>query len=122
MRTTNLLLSIIFGVAVIGAFFAGHYMGENEGREAGAGVMFNLDASRSAEAIVLAGSVRQALRESQPAKAELAVVRYAALKAPSVAACLSSPECVASVGRQMPTKAQLEEVLAADKALRQQKP
>jgi hypothetical protein len=121
MRANTLILPITFIAATVGAYIAGYYMGEFDGREAGAGVMFNLDASRSAEAIVLAGNVRQALRDAQPAKVELAVVRYAALKAPSVAACYSSPECVASVGRQMPTKAQVEEILAADKALRAKK-
>lgn len=106
---------------MVGGHVAGYYMGEAGGREAGAGAMFNLDASRSVEAIVLASNVRQALRESKPAQAELAVVRYGALKVPSLVACRSSPDCVASVGPLMPTKAQLEEVLAADRAMRGQR-
>lgn len=120
MRITNLLLQTTVCLAIIGAYIAGYYMGESAGRDAGADVTFNLDATRSAEAFMLASSVRQALRESKPAQAELAVVRYAALKAPSLVACSSSPDCAASVGRLMPTKAQLEEALAADRALRAQ--
>lgn len=120
MRITNLILPITVSLAVTGAYIAGYYMGEFNGREAGADAMFNLDASRSAEAIMLAGSVRQALRESEPAKAELAVIRHAALKVPSLVVCHASPDCVASVGRLLPTKVQLEEALAADRATRGQ--
>lgn len=120
MRITNFLLAITVCLAIAGAYIAGHYMGESEGREASADATFNLDALRSAEAFMIANSVRQALRESKPAQAELAVVRYAARKAPSLAACSSSPDCAASVGRLMPTKAQLEETLAAERAARNQ--
>jgi hypothetical protein len=121
MRITNFLLSITVCLAIFGAYVAGHYMGESDGREAGADATFNLDASRSAEAFMIASSVRQALRESKPAQAELVVVRYAALKAPSLVACSSSPDCAASVGRLMPTKAQLEEALVAERAMRDQR-
>lgn len=120
MRITNFLLAITVCLAIVGAYIAGHYMGESDGREAGADAMFNLDALRSAEAFVIANSVRQALRESKPAQAEVAVVRYAARKAPSLVACASSSDCAASVGRLMPTKAQLDEALAADRAARNQ--
>jgi len=120
MRIAGLVLPTTFCLAVVGAYVAGYYMGEFNGREAGGDAMFNLDASRSAEAVMLASGVRQALRESKPAEAERVVLRHAALKAQSVVACYSSPNCVVSVGRQMPTKAQLEEVLAADRAIRGQ--
>jgi len=120
MRITNLILPTTVCLAIAGAYIAGYYMGEFDGREAAAGAVFSLDASRAAEAITLASSVRQALRESKPAKAELVVVRYAALRAPSVVGCHSSPECLASVGRLLPTKAQLEEILVADRAMRGQ--
>jgi hypothetical protein len=118
MQITNLILPITVCLASVGAYVAGYYMGESDGREAGAGTVFNLDASRSAEAFMLASSVRQALRESKPAQAELAVARYAALRVPSLVACRSSPDCAASVGGLMPTKAQLEEALVADRAMR----
>jgi hypothetical protein len=118
MRVTNFLLAITVCLAIAGAYLAGHYVGEADGREAGADATFNLDALRSAEAFTIANSVRQALRESRPAQAELEVVRYAARKAPSLVACSSSPECAASVGRLMPTKAQLAEMIAAERAAR----
>jgi hypothetical protein len=120
MRITDIILSTIVCCALIGAYVAGHYVGESEGREAGAEAMFNRDASHSAEAFMVASSVRQALRESKPAQAEFVVVRYAALKAPSLVACSSSRDCAASVGRLMPTKAQLQEALAAERAMRNQ--
>ena len=121
MRATHLILLATACVAFVGSFVAGYYMGESAGRDTGAAATFNLDAIRSAEAIVLAGNVRQALRESKPAKADEVVVRYAALKAPTVAGCYAAPECMASVGQVMPAKAQLDEVLAADRALRARK-
>ena len=121
MRITSLILPITVCLATIGGYAAGYYMGEADGREAGADAMFNLDASRSAEALVLASNVRLALRESKPVQAELAVVRYAALKVPSLVACHSSPDCAASVGPLLPRKAQLEEALAADRAMRGQR-
>lgn len=121
MRITSLILPITVCLAIIGGYVAGYYMGEADGRDDGAGAMFNLDASRSAEALVLASNVRQALRESKPAQAELAIVRYAALRVPSLVACRSSPECAASVGPLMPAKAQLDEALAADRAMRGQR-
>jgi hypothetical protein len=118
MRITNFLLLLVVCLALAAAYFFGHSMGESDGREATADAVFNLDASRSAEAFKLASTVRQALRESKPDHAELEVVRYAALKAPSLAACASSPGCAASVGRLMPTKAQLQEALAAERAMK----
>jgi len=118
MRVTNIILFITGCLAMVGAYIAGHYMGEFAGRDVGADVSFNLDASRSAEAFAVANSIRQALRESKPAKADALAARYAALKVPSLAACQASPECVERVGRLMPTKAQLDEVLAAEKAMR----
>lgn len=120
MRTTSFLLSLLVCLAIAGAYFAGHYMGESEGREAVGDARFHLDALRSAEAFRFAGSVRQALRESRPAQAELLAVRHAARKVPSLVACSSSPECAASVGRLMPTKAQLEEALAAEREMKGQ--
>ena len=117
MRVTNLVLPVTVSLAIMGAFAAGYYVGESAGRERGADMLFNLDATRSAEGFMLAASVRQALHESKPEKADAAVVRYSALKAPSLAACRASPDCAASVGRLMPTKAQLEEALAADRRL-----
>jgi hypothetical protein len=121
MRITSLILPITVCLAIVGGYVAGYYMGEADGREAGAGAMFNLDASRSAEALVLASNVRQALRESKQAQAEHAVIRYAALKVPSLVACQSSSDCAASVGPLLPTKAQLDEALAADRAMRGQR-
>lgn len=118
MRITSFLLSILACLALAGAYFAGHYLGESEGREAVADAVFHLDASRSAEAFRMASSVRQALRESNAAQAELMVVRFAALKAPSLVACSSSPGCAASVGRLLPTKAQLDEAIVAERATR----
>ena len=118
MRATDLLLPITIGFAAVAGYVAGHAVGESEGLETGAGLAFNRDASRSAEAFVLASSVRQALRESKPAQAELAAIRYAATKVPSLLGCQSSPDCAAAVGRIMPTKAQLDEALAADRAAR----
>ena len=120
MRTTSVLLSLLVCLAIAGSYVAGHYMGEAEGRDAAGDARFHLDSLRSAEAFLFAGSVRQALRESSPAKAELAAVRYAARKVPSLVACSASPECAASVGQQMPTKAQLDEALAAERSLKGQ--
>lgn len=89
MRITSLILPMTVCLAMVGAYVAGYCMGEADGRDAGAGAMFNLDASGSAEAPVLASNVRQALRESKPAQAELTIVRYAALRVPSLVACHS---------------------------------
>jgi hypothetical protein len=120
MRITDIVVPVTVCVAIVGAYVAGHYMGEFDGREAGADAMFNQDASRSAEAFIVASSIRQALRESKPDKAERVAVRFAALKAPSLVACSKSPDCAAKVGPLMPTKAQLDEALAAERALRGQ--
>ena len=117
MRTTSFLLSAVVCLAIAAAYFFGHYMGIADAQEAGADALFKLDAARSAEAFRLAGSVRQALREGKPSEAELALVHSAALKAPSLAACSASPDCAAAVGRQLPTKAQLQDAVAAERAM-----
>ena len=118
MHITSLVLPTTVCIALVGAYIGGHYMGESDGREADAGALFNLDASRSAEAFQMVTNVRQALRQSKPDQADMVLVRYAALKAPSLSACAASPECAAEVGPLMPTKAQLEEALAAERAYR----
>lgn len=117
MRTTSFLLSALVCLALAAAYFFGHSMGVADAQEAGGDALFKLDATRSAEAFRLASSVRQSLREAKPAEAELALVRYAALKVPSLAACSASPDCAAAVGRQLPTKAQLQESIAAERAM-----
>ncbi|MFC5497899.1 hypothetical protein ACFPOE_10180 [Caenimonas terrae] len=120
MRTTSLGLLILVCLAIAGAYFAGHYMGQADAQDGTADAVFYADAARSAESFATAASIRQALRESDPARAELLAVRDAALKVPSLVACAASPECAAAVGARLPTKAQLDEALAARRALREQ--
>ena len=118
MRTTSVGLLILVCLAIAGAYFAGHYMGEADARDGNADAVFYAAAARSAESFMTATSIRQALRESNPARAELLAVRDAALKVPSLVACSASAECAAALGWRLPTRAQLEEALAASRALR----
>jgi hypothetical protein len=117
MRIQSIFLPFVVFVAVVGAFAAGHYIGQFDAQKAAAAASYNFDASRSAEVFMLVSSARQALRESKPMEAERVLVFYAALQAPRLAECSSSPACAAWVGRMMPTKAQLEEVIAAERTI-----
>jgi hypothetical protein len=117
MRLPTFILPTTVFLAIVGAFAAGHYIGQIDAQKAGAAAMHSLDASRSAEAFFAVSNARQALRESKPEHVELVLVRYAALHASALLECSSSPSCVAWVGGRMPTKAQLEEVRATERAM-----
>ena len=118
MRITNIMLPLAVCLAIVGAYAAGHYIGKLDAQGESAVAISNLEASRSAEAFMIASSARQALRNSQPAQAELVLVRYAALQAPALLECSSLPGCAVWVGGLLPTKMQVEDIVAAERATR----
>jgi len=117
MRVSSFILPTTVLLALVGAFAAGHYIGKHDEHKINAAAVNDLDTSRRAEVFLMVSYARQALHEAKPEHAELVMVRYAALQAPALTACSSSPACAAWVGRLLPTKTQLDEVVATERAL-----
>jgi hypothetical protein len=117
MRLSTIILPTAVLLAIASAFAAGRYIGEFDSKKAAGVALSNLDAARSAEAFLMVSSARQALRESKPEKAELLLVRYAALRSGALLECSASPSCAAWVGPLMPTKSQIDEVRTTERAM-----
>jgi hypothetical protein len=111
-------LPVIVALAVVLAFAAGRYVGEQDAKRVSEIAMRNLDASRNAEAFSIVSSAREALKNSEPANAELVLTRYAALKAPALIECSQAASCTAWVAGLMPKRERLEEILAAARSLK----
>ena len=67
-------------------------------------------ASKDAEALFIARSSLGSLQDGKPNEARVVLVRYAKLKAASLTDCSKSAQCVAWVGRFMPTSPELAQV------------
>jgi hypothetical protein len=118
MRIQSLLLPLTVLIAVGGAFAAGHYIASHDAEKATRSAVALIQAEGAAETFKLASSARMALQASKPEQASQLLTSWAALKAPALIECSAKPECAAWVGPQMPSRAQLEEVIAADRAQR----
>lgn len=116
MRIQNLLLTITVLIAVGGAFAAGHYIARHDAQKSSRSAVALIQAEHAAETFKLANNARMALQASKPEQATELLTTWAALKAPALIECSAKPECTAWVGAQMPSKAQLNEVIAADRA------
>jgi hypothetical protein len=104
---------VAISVAIVGAFLAGRYIGQHDAEKAIQAGIPRIQADHAAEVFKLASSARLALKASMPEQATQILTTWAALKAPALIECRSSPACAAWVGTSMPTQAQLDEVLAA---------
>jgi len=116
-RLISVALYVVVLVAVGGAYVAGRYIGRQEAGDAAAEAIQNFDATRAAEAFVLANRVHEALRNSNSDQAGAVLTRFAAIKVPTLRECLKSQSCVGWVGPHMPTEAQLNAAIAADALL-----
>lgn len=115
MRIPNIALPAAVILAVLGAFAAGRFVGAHDAQKLGAIAAFNSDASRSAEAFMIASSARDALK-SEPAKADAILARYAALQVSALTECSVAPSCAASVGKLMPPPSRLEAAVSTARA------
>ena len=116
MRIRNLLLPLTVMIAVGGAFTAGHYIARYDAEKAARSAVGLIQAEHAAETFKLANSARLALQASKPEEAAQILARWAALKAPSLIDCSAKTDCAAWVGAQMPSRAQLEAAIAADRS------
>jgi hypothetical protein len=118
MRIQTLLLPLTILVAVGAAFATGHYIGRLDAEKASRTAIDLLQVDNHAEVFRLANSARLALHASKPEQADQILTTWVALKAQPLSECSAKAECAGWLGPQMPGKAQLEEVIAADKAQR----
>lgn len=118
MRIQNLLLPLTVLIAVGGAFAAGHYIAGHDAEKASRSAAALIQAEHAAETFKLVSSARLALQTSKPEQATQLLTSWAALQAPALIECSATPECAAWVGAQMPSRTQLDEVIAADRAQR----
>lgn len=77
-----------------------------------------MQAETNAEIFNLANSARLSLQASKPEQATQILTTWVALKAQPLSECSAKAECAAWLGPQMPSRAQLEEVISADRAKR----
>lgn len=118
MRIHSLLLSLAVMIAVGAAFAAGQYIGRHDAEKASRSTIDLIQVDNDAEVFRLANSARLALQVSKPEQASQMLTTWVALKAQALSECSAKAECVGWLGPQMPSKALLEEVIAADRAQR----
>lgn len=116
MRIQNLLLPLTVLIAVGGAFAAGHSIASHDAEKANRSAVALIHADHAFEAFKLANSARLAQQASKPEQAAQLRTTWAALKASVLVECSEKPDCAAWVGTQMPSQAQLEDVIAADRS------
>lgn len=117
MRIQKVLLPLAVLVAVGGAFAAGHYIASHDAEKATRSAVAFIQAEQAAETYKLANSARLALLESKPEQTSQLLTTWAAMQAPALMQCHTSPACAAWVGTALPSQAQLDELLAAERAL-----
>lgn len=117
MRIQNLLLPLTVLIAVGGAFAAGHYIARHDAEEATRSAITLIQTEHAAETFKLTNSARLALQESKPEQATQLLTTWAALQAPALMQCHTSPACAAWIGSSLPSQAQLDEFLAAERNL-----
>jgi hypothetical protein len=117
MRTLSLLLPLTVLIAVGASFAAGHYIASHDAEEGTRSAVALIQAEHAAETFKLANSARMAVLESKPEHATQLLTTWAALKAPVLMQCHTSPPCAAWVGSSLPSQAQLDELLATERNL-----
>jgi hypothetical protein len=116
-RFASVSLYAAVASAIGGAYGAGLYVGRHEASDALIQSLVNVDAERAAETFLVLNSARRALRESDPVRAETVLVRFAAVKVPTLRECSMSEACAAWLGQHLPTQTELEAAVAAEAAL-----
>ena len=104
MKIPSLVLYTSIATAIVGAFFAGQYMGRIDAEKLYARVVRVQTGAESTDSLYIAGAVADLLRDAKPSEALRVVEQYAQLRAPSVADCIAAPDCAwwaaSSVERQ----------------------
>jgi hypothetical protein len=121
MRTSTLVVPILVGVAIAGAYVAGRYVGKHDTIKATHQIVHELDSSNTAEVLFMIGAVRERLREGRPADADAVLLKYAALKAPALLDCAEGRTCTQFASGLMPPKEQLQKVLEEARRLKETK-
>ena len=117
MRIQSLLLPLTVLIAVGGAFAAGYYIAGHDAEKANRSVIAQIQADHAAQTFKVASSVRLAINAAKHEQAAQILTTWVAMQAPTLMECRTSPACTAWVGPSMPTQAQIQEMLAADRTL-----
>jgi hypothetical protein len=117
MRIQSLLLPLTVLIAVGASFAAGHYIARHDAGKATRSAVALIQAEHAAETFKLTNSARLALMGSKPEQATQLLTTWAALQAPALMQCHTSPACAAWMGSSLPSQAQLDELLAAERTL-----
>jgi len=118
MRFTTIALPTLVIVAVIGAFEAGHYIGKADAERKAEAAAKLLGADSSAQVFMLASFVHKFISAGDIAQADVVAIRFAALQVPALAECALSKSCTAWIGQRLPTKLEMEAMVAAEASQR----
>jgi hypothetical protein len=114
MRAMTVLIPILVGLSVVGAFAAGRYVGSQESEKMFSTLAVDIDGRRSVEALFVVNTAIERLQDSKFDDAHRILVRYAKLQIPAVTACSKSPMCVVFTRPMLQSSAQLQKVEALD--------
>lgn len=118
MRITTIVIPVVVVAAVVGAFAAGHYIGKFDAERTFQGAIRQIGADNSAQIFMLTSRMHQSIASGDFAQADAVAVRFAALQVPTLAECSLSKSCISWVGRPMPTKAEMDAIIAAEASQR----
>src|SRR4051812_11566164 len=93
VRLAAFLIPLLVGLALVGAYAGGRYVGAQDTIKSAQQALLDLDSAGTAEALVMIGAVRARLREGQATEADAILLRYAALKAPALLDCSNRRTC-----------------------------
>ena len=93
MKITSLVLYGAVTISIVGAFFAGRYIGTTDADQRYAQTTRVQAASTRSDILYIAGSLAELLRAGKSTDALRIVEQYARLQVPSVSECLNEPSC-----------------------------
>ena len=103
-------IPVLLVLSVVGAFFAGRYVGSFDTEKKFSTLGAELSNQQSVETLFMLNSVSARLRESKVEEANTLLTRYAQLQVPGAIACSKSPMCVLLSGSHMPSAVDLKKV------------
>jgi hypothetical protein len=118
MRLTTIALPVVVLAAVGGSFAAGHYIGKYDAERSAMAAVRQIGADNSAQIFGVTSSIHRSLASGDVAKADAIAVRFAALQVSGLAECSLSKVCVGWVGTLMPSKAEMDAIVAAEASQR----
>ena len=93
MKITSLVLYSAVATSIVGAFFAGRYVGTADADRRHAQVTRIQAASNSSNNLYIAGSLAELLQAGKSTDALLVAEQYARLQVSTVSECLNEPSC-----------------------------